>query len=833
MSDSIPKKIPANAEPASSPKRRAERKVIPIWWIMSAAFHTLVIGWLVFFSPIRVINLERVKAEFTAGTEKIQEVMDQVRVVQAEKLSEDVLTLQEIQRELQELEASKQQEFANFAAEFTTNAPSLAEHDQAVAAQAQAEALAAQKEAATALTKAQQSKSKDDVQAASPPQGNAVGAQGRADQPMERALQDLAMSDSTFDAARKAQADANELQGKAEKAQLDANDMRENAPWARQNAEQKQRAVAQAQDSIKKAETDAATAKENVAKVQADAAAAQNEIQQLKTEATTERTEADKLKADAAQAKADYEKVTGKGEDKKAAHEVSTRAQDAARKAVVAANTAEGKIATAQSKADSLQHKAERAAASVASAETRVATARAKAEQAQSEATQAAAKADAQEAKMVQVQEAAKALQADALDAQTKARIALANARLSAATNTLAAMTNMPPIMVTATSPALPDVSGMNLADLYQTAVGTEGELTEIYKKIRATELAMLRQIPLQRAMELTEVAKAVRPDLKKALQAKPASGEDVPALREAVQTAGSEINAMVNLGASMLMQAKGLNRGGSKSEEGATITLADIKAMSAQAATMEGLAAEDENQNAKDLSGAMQAGAKLAGQGAAAGGGLKGPGPKGKEGGMPGYGSGPPPMPKNMKAIPGRKINSASPSTGWLFVDSWYVIGPFDNARRENIEKKFPPETVVDLNATYLGKDNQPIRWEFYQSPEAMVAPPFDHYKPYLKKHDYELDYEARGLEYIIYYAYTELYFEQACDLWVAVGSDDYSKIWIEDQLIWSSGKQLKSWRADEGFRKIHFKQGINRVLCRVENGWHGTQFSLVLSLK
>ncbi|MCX7009239.1 MAG: hypothetical protein NTY53_18675, partial [Kiritimatiellaeota bacterium] len=101
---------------------------------MSAGFHAILFGWLVFFSPVRIINLERVKAEFTAGTEKIQEVMDQVRVVQAERLSEDVRTLQEIQRELQELEASKQMEFANFAAEFATNAPSMAEHDQAAAA---------------------------------------------------------------------------------------------------------------------------------------------------------------------------------------------------------------------------------------------------------------------------------------------------------------------------------------------------------------------------------------------------------------------------------------------------------------------------------------------------------------------------------------------------------------------------------------------------------------------------------------------------------------------------------------------------------------------------
>lgn len=832
MSDSIPKKIPATAEPAISPKRRVERKVIPVWWLMSAVFHTIVLGWLVFFSPIRMINLERAKAEFTAGTEKIQEVMDQVRVVQAERLSEDVRTLQEIQRELQELEASKRMEYATFAAEFATNAPNLAEHDQAAAAQAQTEALAAQKEAAAALTKAQQTKSKEDVQAASPPQKNAMGAQDRAGQPMERALQALAMSDSTYDAARKAQAEANELQRQAEKAQLEAYDVRENTSWPRQNAEHKQREAGQAQEGIQKAETETATAKDNAAKVQADIANAQTEIQQLKTAAETARTDAEKLKAESAQAKADYDKITGKGEDKKVAREVSTKAQDAARKAAAAAAATEGKIASAQAKAESLQRKAERAVASITNAEARVATARMKAEQAQQEAAQAATKADEQEARMVQTQEAAKALQAAALEAQNKARIALATARLSAATNTLAAMANMPPITIAAVPPPMPDVSGMNLADLYQTAVGTEAELTEIYRKIRAAELAMLRQIPIQRAMELTEVAKAVRPDLKGSLQTTPASGEDVPALREAVQSAGSEINAMVNLGASMLMQAKGLNRGGSKGEEGATITLADIKAMSAQLATMENLAAEDDNQNAKDLSGAMQAGEKLAGQGAGAGG-LAGPGPKGKEGGLPGYGSGPPPMPKNMKAIPGRKIDSASPSTGWLFVDSWYIIGPFDNARRENIEKKFPPETVVDLNATYLGKDSQPIRWEFYQSHEARVEPPFDHYKPHLKRSDHDLDLEVRGLEYIIYYAYTELHFEQACDLWVAVGSDDYSKIWIEDQLIWSSGKQLKSWQADEGFRKIHFKQGLNRVLCRVENGWHGTQFSLVLSLK
>jgi hypothetical protein len=93
-------------------------------------------------------------------------------------------------------------------------------------------------------------------------------------------------------------------------------------------------------------------------------------------------------------------------------------------------------------------------------------------------------------------------------------------------------------------------------------------------------------------------------------------------------------------------------------------------------------------------------------------------------------------------------------------FADRWYLLGPFDNAGRANIENQFPPETLVDSNATY-------------------------------------------------------------------VGSDDFSKLWIEDQFVWASGTKLKPWRVDEGFRKVRLKQGVNRVLFRVENGHSRTEFS------
>jgi hypothetical protein len=64
-------------------------------------------------------------------------------------------------------------------------------------------------------------------------------------------------------------------------------------------------------------------------------------------------------------------------------------------------------------------------------------------------------------------------------------------------------------------------------------------------------------------------------------------------------------------------------------------------------------------------------------------------------------------------------------------------------------------------------------------------------------------------------------------------VDGDDSSKVWIDRQLVWGSGKQQKSWRVDEGFRKVHFKQGLTHILDRIANGWHGTDFSLVLCLR
>ena len=166
-------------------------------------------------------------------------------------------------------------------------------------------------------------------------------------------------------------------------------------------------------------------------------------------------------------------------------------------------------------------------------------------------------------------------------------------------------------------------------------------------------------------------------------------------------------------------------------------------------------------------------------------------------------------------ESVPGRKVHSSAFGAGskWMFVDTWYMIGPFPNPQRRNIETKFPPESIVDLDATYP-VEGQNLRWQFVQTSTAGIRPPLSR-------------------EYAIYYGYTTLWFDEAQDMWIATGSDDFSKLWINDMLVWASGSVQKVWKPDEGYRRVHFKKGLNRVLFRLENGHNDCMFSLMLNMQ
>ena len=156
----------------------------------------------------------------------------------------------------------------------------------------------------------------------------------------------------------------------------------------------------------------------------------------------------------------------------------------------------------------------------------------------------------------------------------------------------------------------------------------------------------------------------------------------------------------------------------------------------------------------------------------------------------------------------PGNIMRTAGGGSGipaqWMYISSWYVIGPFPNPNRVNLRRKFAPESVQDLDATYIGKDGRTVRWEFMQAQNRDKINQWG----INEKNAAEVIPRNRE-EYAIFYAYAEVVMDAECDRWIAIGSDDRSDVWINDIPVWGSSNKLKQWRLAEDFRRVHFRKG------------------------
>lgn len=760
----------------TDPKKSSRRVPASVWWLASLIFHALVFGWLIFFSPVRVIDLSAKQKNPAphVNPARAAQVLEQVREQQATSLAGEVRALEEAHREIALLETQKR--------DVLRLAVTNAEVPLEKIAAAQDNAVKAQTSAETALqqTLTQLPPAATELSTLT----NAFAAirekQVGAGQFQSEALEALALANSKFEPAYQAQVAASAAQSRAAQTHAEAEGQLTGAASLRAKNAPKADDLAEAKEMLRTAEAQLVVALSN-------SVVLSNSLPQLRAEAATARSA-----FDAAQT----------GGDKAQISAAKRRAMDT------------------QKVADNAQKNLTRALSDIPKFQSRITEQTARVAKFEGRAGPASMNPEAMQQSVLAKLREAQQLQAEAVVAQAQATKAFAEARSG---------------VVSSEGMAAPQSE--DLAGVYRAAVQTEAELAEAYRRLRATDLALQRQIPLGRALELTDAARPERPDLAAAFTRSPGSA-DAAAQRQAIMEARAQVAAMRSLADSMLAQARGLGAGNEQQQ------------------TLEQLAAEDENLRAKDLTSAMRGGTGSrsgqpgtgsgnpgsglgrTGAGGGAGNGVRGGLGSGGAVSSPGLGgagggpsSGPPAVQKDLAAMPGRVIGANAVSGRWMFVDSWYLLGPFDNAGRANLEKQFPPETVVDLNATYVGKRGRPIRWDFFQAPGPRVVPPFDGFNPLPSgATDGGDTFKARDLEYIIYYGYTELRAMQDCDVWIAVGSDDFSKLWIEDQLVWASGKQHKKWRVDEGFRKVRLKQGVNRVLFRVENGHAQTEFSLAV---
>lgn len=401
------------------------------------------------------------------------------------------------------------------------------------------------------------------------------------------------------------------------------------------------------------------------------------------------------------------------------------------------------------------------------------------------------------------------------------------------------------------------------LEEAYEMVRALEEAVTVSFKEVKATQIGIASRVSYEQAQKLTDVAKPVRAELPEILRdPTPRTKEQLDRRKEAEAQVIHEANNMVEASVSMMnealamvqLSAKNESATGShqkqvmwlreedfsdrSSEEKREQRMQSMMAAAQLTATIEQAAAEDEKNRAKDMAAVMASADAATLQ------------QQEQEPGKPEEqtiekGSGSPQIPS--EDVGGQYAASAPPvlhGTGddllpgnilrtrtdsgdgiparWMYINSWYVIGPFPNPDRVNLRRKFAPESVVDLDATYIGKNGKTIAWQFEQARSSVSK---------WGKPNRAAIIPSSAEEYGIWYAYTEVFVDAECDLWIAVGSDDRSDLWVNDMKVWASGNELKSWNIVEGYRKVHFRKGRNQILARVENGWYALGWSLCIS--
>jgi hypothetical protein len=169
-----------------------------------------------------------------------------------------------------------------------------------------------------------------------------------------------------------------------------------------------------------------------------------------------------------------------------------------------------------------------------------------------------------------------------------------------------------------------------------------------------------------------------------------------------------------------------------------------------------------------------------------------------------------------DVRAGRGRVIGRGGEFANRLYLDQWYVVGPFDAHGQASLQEAYPPEWGVDLDAVYRGKGGALLQWVLSDSPSYPFIPP-------------------DRAEDAVFYAWTEVRVAQDTTVWMDIGADDDSKLWVNDQLVWASGDQDKAWYHRpfyelgpaiaafdlvEGRRRVTLHAGRNTLLFKLYNG-------------
>ena len=130
-----------------------------------------------------------------------------------------------------------------------------------------------------------------------------------------------------------------------------------------------------------------------------------------------------------------------------------------------------------------------------------------------------------------------------------------------------------------------------------------------------------------------------------------------------------------------------------------------------------------------------------------------------------------------------------------------WWVIFPFDNIDEKGFDTVYPPETEIDFDKEYIGKEGRKIGWYKTESRGENV-------------------FSNVPEDDVTGYALTYLESDRDQNYLLSLGSDDTIKIWVNDRLVFSKYVHRPLRRADDVIQ-LPVSKGRNKILVKVTNGY------------
>jgi hypothetical protein len=143
--------------------------------------------------------------------------------------------------------------------------------------------------------------------------------------------------------------------------------------------------------------------------------------------------------------------------------------------------------------------------------------------------------------------------------------------------------------------------------------------------------------------------------------------------------------------------------------------------------------------------------------------------------------------------------------------ITQWQLAGPFDGPNASGFKTPYPPETKVDLRATYKGKDGVEVKWK----PHTVEIMPKDYDLPAVGQVD--LTKVIGKYKDAVTYAYTAVEADKEMPVEIRYGCINASKLFLNGKQVFAREEYHHGEPFDQYIAPVRLKAGKNEILLKV----------------